>query len=126
MGYFWLLSRDLEKNIYSPTAEEINQITTFSKNSGISESVLLAYYVNHMIQHKSMYGTPKQVTSCADVAVSCYYQDRARRYSCVDLIAKVFALFPSNLGFSEAVYRWRKAAKSHPLPQSYVGTRPNE
>ena len=102
-GYFWSLIRDLEKNIYSPTAEEINQITTFSKNSGISDSVLLAYFVNNMIQYKSTYGTIKQVASSADVAVSCYYQDRAKRYDCVDLIAKVFVRVGSNVGFSEAV-----------------------
>ena len=56
-----------------------------------------------MIQYKSTYGSIKQVASSADVAVSCYYQDRAKRYDCVDLIAKVFVRVGSNVGFSEAV-----------------------
>lgn len=93
----------MEKRIYCPTEEEINQITTFCKSSGMPESVLLCYYEDHMIQYKSMYGTPKQVSSPAEVAVSCYYQDRAKRYSCVDLIAKVPAGMSCDLGFCEGV-----------------------
>ena len=115
------MNRDLEKTIYSPTTEEINQITTFSKTSGISESVLLSYFVNYNIRYKSLYGTTKQVTSSADVAVACYYQDRTKRYSCIDLIAKVRVLAFSNVGFSEAFQRWGTVAQSNSSCKSHAG-----